>query len=145
MLGLEFLFIQHRSQLIEHVPGCKRGYIPAKQIFQSVKLEGIKGEVHERHYRLIRLATTPAPKPLSMLTTVTLEAQLLSIPSSAAIPLKLAPYPMLVGTAMTGTETRPPTTLGSAPSIPATTITTRASASRSRRSSKRCKPETPTS
>jgi len=36
---------------------------------------------------------------------------------------------------------QPPTTLGSAPSIPATTITTRAFAIRSRRSSNRCKPE----
>jgi hypothetical protein len=41
--------------------------------------------------RLIRLATYPAPNPLSMLTTVTLLAQLLSIPSSAARPWKLAP------------------------------------------------------
>ncbi len=41
--------------------------------------------------RLIRLATYPAPKPLSILTTVTLLAQLLSIPSSAARPWKLAP------------------------------------------------------
>ena len=49
------------------------------------------------------------------------EAQLLSIPSSAASPPKLAPYPMLVGTAITGQSTSPPTTLGSAPSIPATT------------------------
>src|SRR4028118_887821 len=31
---------------------------------------------------------------------------------------------MLVGTAMTGEATRPPTTLGSAPSMPATTTTT---------------------
>src|SRR5215475_5187766 len=144
MLGLEFFFVQHRSQLIEHMPGCECGYIPAKQIFQPVKFESVKGEIHERYYRLIRLATTPAPRPLSMLTTVTLEAQLLSIPSSAAIPLKLAPYPMLVVTAIAGTETRPPTTLGSAPSMPATTITTRAVARRSRRSSRRCKPETPT-
>jgi hypothetical protein len=32
-----------------------------------------------------------APNPLSMLTTDTPEAQLFSIPSSAAIPPKLAP------------------------------------------------------
>ncbi len=36
---------------------------------------------------------------------------------------------MLVGTAMTGTPTSPPTTLGKAPSMPAHTIMTRASAS----------------
>lgn len=41
--------------------------------------------------RLIKLATNPAPKPLSMLTTVTFEAHEFSIPSSAAIPPKLAP------------------------------------------------------
>ena len=43
------------------------------------------------HARLIRLATYPAPNPLSMLTTVTPEAQELSMPSSAEIPPKLAP------------------------------------------------------
>src|SRR5439155_19542557 len=86
---------------------------------------------------LMRLATTAAPYPLSMFTTVTFDAQLFSIASSAASPLKLAPYPILVGTAITGTETRPPTTLGSAPSMPATTITTRALVQRSRRSSNR--------
>src|SRR6185295_12202482 len=80
----------------------------------------------ERHARQIRLAAAAAPKPLSMFTTVTPAAQELSIPRSAASPPKEAPYPTLVGTAMTGTATRPPTTLGSAPSIPATTITTRA-------------------
>ena len=36
-------------------------------------------------------ATRAAPKPLSMLTTVTLEAQLFSMPRSAATPPKLAP------------------------------------------------------
>ncbi len=41
--------------------------------------------------RFIKLAAYPAPKPLSMFTTVTLLAQLLSIPSSAAKPWKLAP------------------------------------------------------
>ena len=61
-----------------------------------------------------------------MLTTVTPAAQEFSIPSSAASPPNDAPYPTLVGTAITGTLTMPPTTLGSAPSMPATTITTRA-------------------
>ena len=46
----------------------------------------------------------PAPKPLSMFTTDTPLAQLFSIPSRAASPWKLAPYPMLVGTATTGTD-----------------------------------------
>jgi hypothetical protein len=41
----------------------------------------------------MRLATTPAPKPLSIFTTVTFDAQLFNMPSKAATPLKLAPYP----------------------------------------------------
>jgi len=72
----------------------------------------------------MRLAAAAAPNPLSMLTTVTPEAQEFSMASSAASPPNEAPYPTLVGTAMTGTFTRPPTTLGSAPSIPATTMMT---------------------
>ena len=40
---------------------------------------------------LIWLAAYPAPNPLSIFTTVTPLPQLLSIPSSAAIPPKLAP------------------------------------------------------
>ena len=66
------------------------------------------------------------PNPLSMFTTATPFAQLFNMPSSAAMPPKLAPYPTLVGTAITGTLTRPATTLGSAPSMPATTMMTRA-------------------
>ena len=46
--------------------------------------------------------------------------------SSAARPPKLAPYPMLVGTATTGQAASPPTTLASAPSMPATTTMTSA-------------------
>src|SRR5476649_2684815 len=79
----------------------------------------------------ILAAAIAAPKPLSMLHTVTPAAQLLSIASNADSPSKLAPYPTLVGTAITGTRTSPPTTDGSAPSIPATTITTAASRSAS--------------
>jgi len=58
-------------------------------------------------------ASWPAPKPLSMLTTATPDVQAFSIASSAASPWNEAPYPMLVGTAMTGASTRPPTTEGS--------------------------------
>src|SRR5207249_179808 len=74
----------------------------------------------------MRLAAAAAPNPLSMFTTVTPAAHELSMPSRAAIPPNEAPYPTLVGTAITGTGTSPPTTLGSAPSMPATTITTAA-------------------
>ena len=44
-----------------------------------------------RYRRLIMCARYPAPKPLSIFTTETPEAQLLSIPSSAASPPKAAP------------------------------------------------------
>ena len=43
------------------------------------------------HLRLIKLATKPAPKPLSIFTTVTFEAQEFSIPNNAATPPKDAP------------------------------------------------------
>jgi hypothetical protein len=64
---------------------------------------------------LIRLAIVPAPNPLSMLTTTTPSAQVFIIVRRGAIPLKLAPYPTLVGTAITGFEANPPTILGRAP------------------------------
>ena len=80
----------------------------------------------ERRTRRIRAAANAAPNPLSMFTTVTPEAQLVSIPSSAARPWKAAPYPTDVGTAMMGASTSPPTTLASAPSMPAKTMTTAA-------------------
>ena len=38
--------------------------------------------------------------------------------SRADRPPKFAPYPMLVGTAITGQEASPPTTLANAPSMP---------------------------
>src|SRR3990172_6043332 len=79
-----------------------------------------------RQSLFIKLAAYPAPKPLSMLTTVTLAAQELSIASRVVSPPRFAPYPTLVGTAITGLSTRPPTTEGSAPSMPATTTSTRA-------------------
>src|SRR5690625_2697709 len=87
----------------------------------------------------------PAPYPLSILTTATPGAQALSIDSSGARPPNAAPYPTDVGTATTGALTRPATTLGSAPSIPAATTITRARRSRSKWASTRCSPATPTS
>src|SRR5262249_53534462 len=96
-------------------------------------------------FRFMSAAAKPAPKPLSMLTTVTPDAQEFSIAKSAAMPPKLAPYPMLVGTAITGFCTSPPTTLGSAPSMPAQTMRTSARSSTSRCASSRWMPATPTS
>lgn len=47
-----------------------------------------------------------------MLTTVTPEAHVFNILNNVVIPFKCAPYPILVGTAITGVETNPPTTQG---------------------------------
>ena len=52
---------------------------------------------------------------------------------------------MLVGTATSGQSTRPPITLASAPSIPATTMMTRARSICVRWLSTRCRPATPAS
>src|SRR5438034_2810599 len=93
----------------------------------------------------MRLAAAAAPNPLSMFTTVTPDAHELSMASSAARPPKDAPYPTLVGTAITGTLTSPPTTLGNAPSIPATTMITAALRSASVCVRTRWIPATPTS
>ena len=95
--------------------------------------------------RATRAAKTPAPYPLSMLTTVTPGAHELSIASRAATPPNEAPYPTLVGTATSGTPVRPPTTDGRAPSMPATTTRQSAASRRSRTASSRWRPATPTS
>src|ERR1700682_4093479 len=57
--------------------------------------------------RLMRDAAHAAPKPLSMLTTATPPAHALSMVKSAARPPNEAPYPTLVGTAITGLSVRP--------------------------------------
>ena len=54
--------------------------------------KGVKVEnAHDGFFRLMRVAAKAAPKPLSMLTTVTPPAQELSMPRSAATPSKAAP------------------------------------------------------
>lgn len=60
----------------------------------------------------IEAARHAAPKPLSILTTPTPGAHPLNIPSNAASPPKLAPYPTEVGTATIGAATSPATALG---------------------------------
>ncbi len=69
----------------------------------------------------------------------------MSIESRAAMPPNPVPYPVLVGTAMTGLSTMPPMTLGRAPSMPATTMSTAAEKSFSFFSISRWMPATPTS
>ena len=92
-----------------------------------------------------RSALSAAPTPLSTFTTTTPGTHAESIPKSAARPPKLAPYPTLVGTAITGDEMRPATADGSAPSIPATTITQSAASRVPRKARSRWIPATPTS
>jgi len=60
-----------------------------------------------------------------MLTVSTPGAQDARADVKAAFPPSETPYPTELGTAMTGAATRPASTLKSAPSIPATAITTR--------------------
>ena len=77
------------------------GGIPVGQEFQQRPGEHVAGRAHrtvevERLHRLsfrwlMRLARNPAPKPLSMLTTLTPAAQEFSIASSAATPPNDAP------------------------------------------------------
>ncbi len=82
------------------------------------------------------MITMAAPNPLSIFTTLTPDAQLVSNPEEGG----QSAEPTEVGTATTGMATRPPTTLGSAPSIPATTIAARALRTTSRLASSRCNP-----
>src|SRR3989344_5383511 len=80
-----------------------------------------------------------------MFTTTTPGLHELSIVSKGAIPLKDAPYPTDVGTAIIGLPINPETTLGKTPSIPATTMSTLASDNFSLLLSSLCSPATPTS
>jgi hypothetical protein len=108
--------VQQGSQCAQkHVAGCAHAALKIQTFHRLIP-----------SMVLILWARKPAPKPLSMLTTLQPLAQELSMDSSAASPPKLAPYPTLVGTAITGQSTRPPSTLASAPSIPAMATTTRA-------------------
>src|SRR3989344_2315449 len=80
-----------------------------------------------------------------MFTTTTPGEHEFSIVSRGAIPLKDAPYPTDVGTAIIGFPINPETTLGKTPSMPATIISTFASDNFSLFFNNLCKPATPTS
>src|SRR5271157_3996399 len=69
-------------------------------------------EMFDRLWSNFELVARPKAERLESLTV--------DVPLSP----KLAPYPILVGTAITGLLISPAITLGKAPSIPATTITT---------------------
>src|SRR5699024_1321134 len=97
------------------------------QTTTSLPMSGLCGNAGQR--AAICAARCPAPYPLSMLTTPTPGAQLLSMVSRGAMPPAPAPYPTEVGTATTGQDTRPPTTLGRAPAMPAAMTTTPAACS----------------
>src|SRR5580704_14583256 len=94
---------------------------------------------------MILAACAAAPNPLSMLTTTRPGLHEASMLAAAARPPAATPYPTLVGTPITGALTSPATTLGRAPSIPATTTTHSAARSCSSRASSRPSPATPTS
>lgn len=76
---------------------CKRYFVVRRSALNQLAvkqsahcvLTGCRQEII--YTRFMRLAANPAPKPLSILTTVTPAAQELSIPNKAASPLKLAP------------------------------------------------------
>ncbi len=59
--------------------------------YNSVNILDFSNHKSNIIYLFIMLAANPAPKPLSIFTTVTPEAHVLSIPSNAAAPPKLAP------------------------------------------------------
>ena len=90
-------------------------------------------------------AAAAAPKPLSMFTQTTPGEQLDSALCNATRPPRATPYPMDVGTAMTMPGTRPESTLNSAPSMPATAISTGCRRSSSATDINRHRPATPTS
>src|SRR5690606_33733574 len=117
----------------------------AQQHVAGDPADRVEPEDHRATRSAIRCAASAAAKPESMFTTTTPAAHELSIASSGVTPSSTAPYPTDVGTAITGQPTSPPTTLGSAPSMPATQITASAAASRSCSASNRCTPATPTS
>src|SRR6201994_3339463 len=94
---------------------------------------------------MILAACAAAPNPLSMLTTASPGLHEASMLAAAAGPPAATPNPTLVGTPMAGTLTSPATTLGRAPSMPATTITHSAARRSSSRASSRPSPATPTS
>jgi len=77
--------------------------------------------------------------------TLTPGAQLASAACSAVSPRCATPYPVDVGTAMTTPGTRPPSTLTTAASMPATAITTGCRTISGTRSIRRQIPATPTS
>ncbi len=92
-----------------------------------------------------RAIAQAAPYPLSIPTTVMPDEQADSMVNNAVTPSSAAPYPVLVGTATTGAGVSPPTTLASAPSMPAITTTASAMAMVSASARRRCRPATPQS
>jgi hypothetical protein len=68
-----------------------RGWQSVRTLYRRRMIALGHGSYRLNHKRLMQEATHAAPKPLSILTTVTLEAQEFSIPNNAATPPKLAP------------------------------------------------------
>ena len=121
--------VEERAE--EHVAGDARDGVDVEE------------PAHAAAARAMRLATVAAPNPSSMLTTATPGAQEESIDMSATCPPAATPYPTLVGTAMTGVATSPPTTDASAASCPAATTTQSAARRSGSATARRCSPATP--
>jgi hypothetical protein len=75
--------VEQRAE--EHVPGDSRERVEMEHAGSG------RPRARALHARLIRVASTAAPNPLSMLTTPTFGAQLFSIESSAVTPPNAAP------------------------------------------------------
>ena len=93
------LELRHSQNEIAHVGtaafGCPAKAKPSARpdsepTFQNL-FQQIPGFSRTQGRRLMSDATYPAPNPLSIFTTLTLEAHEFSMPSSAAIPLNDAP------------------------------------------------------
>ncbi len=77
------------------MPASARSHAATAVTLAQIRVFTTKKEILAGSYEIdacvIRDAATAAPNPLSMLTTVTPDAQLLSAASNAATPPKLAP------------------------------------------------------
>jgi len=83
----------HKATISEPSFVCLRALSGVRKAITTKDAKGHEGKAFglKSYNRLISDATYPAPKPLSIFTTLTLEAQEFIIPSSAATPLNAAP------------------------------------------------------
>ena len=70
--------------------------------FIHMRVVNVKYQININYTFKILIAAQAAPKPLSIFTTDIPGLQLVSIDFNAVLPLSATPYPVEVGTAMTG-------------------------------------------